>query len=37
MGACNSGGNKDTEIDMYMEKYHKPKHIKTDKNSYEIS
>lgn len=37
MGACNSGGNKDTEVDMYMQKHHKRSTIVTDKNNYEIS
>jgi len=38
MGSCASGGNKDKEVDLYMEKYHKDrKHIVTDKSAYEIS
>lgn len=37
MGNCCSGGNKDTEIDLYMSKHHRRSHIVTEKDSYEVS
>jgi hypothetical protein len=37
MGGCASGGQKDTEIDMYLKKHHKTSNVSTDKNCYEIS
>ena len=37
MGGCASGGNKDTEIDLFLKKHHGYNPITTDKNQYEIS
>ena len=37
MGACASGGSKDQEVDLYMDKFHKRKAITTNKDDYEIS
>lgn len=38
MGSCNSGGNKDDEVDLFLKKHHKvSKGVQTDKNCYEIS
>jgi hypothetical protein len=36
MGSCTSS-SKEHEIDMYVNKYHKFKPIKTDINDYEVS
>jgi hypothetical protein len=38
MGGCGSSPqDKDQEVDLYMQKHHKVRHITTDKNQYEIS
>ena len=37
MGGCASGGNKDSEVDLYMNKNHKRAFIKTNKDDYEVS
>lgn len=37
MGGCASGGNKDVDVDIYMQKHHKRTEIKTNKEDYEIS
>lgn len=37
MGNCASGGNKDTEVDLFLMKHHQVNKIVTDKNCYEVS
>ena len=37
MGTCASGGNKDTEIDLFLSKHHKLNKITTNKDCYEVS
>ena len=37
MGNCSSGGNKDHEVDLFLNKHHKANPIHTDKNNYEVS